>query len=269
MLSVFLLLCKMHDLSRYLELSTIFERIKQVFVKLLKYLPSEYQAPLNHENTRTAFKGIKLKKVRLICPFAEDFTSGQKTRGFYRRGFPEGAVIHYTAGTGSLQNAAHYASNKGYNYFIIDKSGKIAQLAPLNRWGYHAGKSSCYLGEDVSQFLVGIEVICAGRLIVETAPENGEDVYKTWWGYAVPKENVVEKDNKVFEKFTQQQVASLSKLIIWLKKENPDVFEIRNVFGHEEVSPGRKEDPGPSLCTPMHLYRVELNVLVQMLDKKD
>ena len=236
--------------------------IKQSFIKLLGTLRSILSKKTDQlpskEKTQPKPPEEKPKEVRLMCPFAEDYSLVQKTRGDYRKGFPEGAVIHYTAGSGTLRDAANHAEKKRYNYFIIDKQGKIAQLAPLNRWGSHAGKSSCYLGENVSQFLVGIEVICAGRLTKLSDPQTGGYIYKTWWGKDVPERFVNEKGDKAFEKFTVEQEAALSNLIMWLKREKPDVFMIDNVFGHEEVSPGRKEDPGLSLSEPMYSYRSKL-----------
>ena len=212
--------------------------------------------------------GWRVTEPKLFYPDAERMDEGQKTLGLYRNKYPEGAVIHYTAGNGSLEGDSKFAKEAGYNYFIIDKLGKIAQLAPLDRWGYHAGKSSCPLGKSVSRFLVGIEVVCAGKL--ERKECEGIDgkyvTYRTWWGKAVHESDVRSfryssrrgQHIRSFEKFTCAQEDALQKLLLWLKNNNPKVFQFDNVFAHSEVSPGRKIDPGVSFSQTMPFYRKNL-----------
>jgi hypothetical protein len=57
----------------------------------------------------------------------------------------------------------------------------------------------------------------------------------------------------IFQKFTPEQETSLIELCTWLCKMgcNPDL-----IFGHEECSPGRKNDPGLSLSMSMDDFRV-------------
>jgi hypothetical protein len=47
--------------------------------------------------------------------------------------------------------------------------------------------------------------------------------------------------------YTQAQTAALAKVLLWLKRRYPRTFRLEYVFGHDEVSPGRKVDPGGSL----------------------
>jgi hypothetical protein len=39
----------------------------------------------------------------------------------------------------------------------------------------------------------------------------------------------------------------LRKLVAWLHLNNPGVFSLDRVVGHDEVSPGRKTDPGAAI----------------------
>jgi len=82
--------------------------------------------------------------AQLLYPGA-DQSVAMKTRGPYRRGDPEGAVVHYTAGRVEKGGADAVATMKygasGFCYFCIPATGKVYQGAPLDRWGSHAGGS--------------------------------------------------------------------------------------------------------------------------------
>jgi len=195
----------------------------------------------------------KEEGAQLLYPWNDmECKTYDNSQGKYRYGYPEGAIIHYTASHGSLSTEFSYARGKGFCYFIIDKAGNVAQMAPLDGWGYHAGKSSCHLGNGVSKYLVGIEVICAGKL---------NDRLETWWGAPVASDKVRRNDQgEIFEKFTDAQERVLNSLLVWLKANNPGVFKFSNVLGHEEVSPGRKVDPGASFSWDLSDYRKHLEI---------
>ncbi|WP_457021162.1 hypothetical protein [Luteimonas sp. A611] len=61
-----------------------------------------------------------------------------------------------------------------------------------------------------------------------------------------------------YQKYTILQEASLRTLLTWLRSNNPDVFRFDLVLGHDEVSPGRKVDPGGSLSMTMSAFRQSL-----------
>lgn len=194
--------------------------------------------------------GAKLK----YCPFADQDFPQSRTRGEYSDGYPKGAIVHFTAGRrNGLKNALTYQANQGYTYFVIDEDGNVGQNFPLNEWGYHAGKSHWpSLGSSVSKHLVGIEVQCAGKL-------NSSN--RSWFGVTYPEEEVrtvSARDNMKsgkYLKYTDKQEESLTKLILWLKSNNPEVFNLDLVLGHDEVSPDRKNDPGGALSMTMPEYR--------------
>lgn len=220
----------------------------------------------------------------LWCPYAEIGLTKMKTQGKYRKGFPEGAIIHYTAGRDETEkdaiNTLKWGTNQNYCFFVIGPTGVIYQSFPLSHWGYHAGKSSYDgLGDGVSRYLVGIEVVCAGKL------KQVKKEYAAWFNlmdgsnpskgvksgqklYQDDQVNYVLQDNRTFraagyyKKFTVEQEESLTQLILWLKKTHPDVFNLDYVLGHQEVSPFRKEDPGGSLSMPLDKYREHLKGLV-------
>jgi hypothetical protein len=182
------------------------------------------------------------------------------TKGRYERGFPRGAVVHYTAGAYGLSELA-LARQLGYTYFLVDEHGGVHQLFPLDRWGSHAGESS-WPGLDgkVSRHLVGIEVDCAGLVT-----PDGKGNFRSWWGALVAGSDTRIVHNKTaaddnrtagaYHRFTDAQEDALVDLLVWMKTQAPEVFDLDLVLGHDEVSPGRKQDPGGSLSMPMPAFR--------------
>ena len=200
----------------------------------------------------------------LWCPFAETQFPRARSRGTYANGYPKGAIVHFTAGRrNGLANGLSDQVNNGFLYFLIDAEGNIGQNFSLDTWGYHAGASS-YPGlpGTVSDDLVGIEVQCAGRL----KKEGG--VFKSWFNTIVPDADVrtvaanANQEAGSYEKYTTAQEESLTNLLVWLCRNNPEVFSIKFVLGHDEVSPGRKNDPGGALSMNMPDFRARLKTLV-------
>lgn len=221
------------------------------------------------ESNKGALKALRGRPVNpptnpsLWYPEAKVVEPGLPTHGRYASGYPRGAVVHFTAGAYGLSEL-DLARQVGYAYFLVDEKGGVHQGFPLDRWGSHAGKSSWpSLGDAVSRHLVGIEVDCAGILT-----PDGHGAFKTWWGKAVEKEDVRvvspvpgTHDNRVagaYHRYTEAQETALVDLLLWLKTNNPSVFDLDLVLGHDEVSPGRKQDPGGSLSMPMPALRALL-----------
>ena len=181
------------------------------------------------------------------------------THGGYAAGYPEGAVIHFTAGRSAKGDvdaiaAIKYGQKSGLAFLAVSKTGRIYQAHDISEWGYHAGESYWPgVGHYVSKRLIGIEICCAGML--------SEDL-ETWYGDKVSKDNarkVIDyKDNRVpgnYEKFTVEQEEAVIQLLLKLKAGNPRTFNLDLIVGHDEISPGRKCDPGGSLSMSMAEFR--------------
>lgn len=209
-----------------------------------------------------------------------------KTVGRYSKGYPKGAVVHFTAGRsrnkiegGSRQAESHLeqgarsvksaVDGNKYTYFLIARDGSVFQNFPLDRWGSHAGKSAWKgLGSSVSDELVGIEVMCAGRL-----DKVSEGIYKAWFTktengdkYFLEDEvrHVENNDNiqkGIYHKYSEAQEEALKKLLLWLEENGQGIFELDYVLGHDEVAGkkgigySRKNDPGGSLSMTMTEFR--------------
>jgi len=186
------------------------------------------------------------------------------TRGSYKGGYPKGAIVHFTAGRrNGLSTGIDLQRSTKMCYFLIDENGEVAQNFPLDEWGYHAGKSKWSgLSGSVSDELVGIEVMCGGKL----TEKNGK--WYTWFNKEIPakeRRKVSKKDNIIagtYHAYTEEQEDALTGLLIWLHKNNKDTFSLDLVLGHDEVSPGRKNDPGGSLSMTMKQYRTHLKSLL-------
>lgn len=208
-------------------------------------------------------------EVDMFLPICKVIGPKAKTRGNYPKGYPEGAIVHWTGGhwDQSGADAMAFQRKSGMCYFYIDEKGTIFQNFPLNRWGLHAGDSKKYpshwpeFGKYVSNRAVGIELACAGTLNSKNQP---------WFKRTVPADQVRvvgDKDNMQagrYQKYTPAQEESLTRLLLALKANNPDVFDLNLVLGHDEVSGkrgigwSRKSDPGGSLSMTMDEYRKKL-----------
>ena len=213
----------------------------------------------------------------------QDIKGRMVVRGRYASDFPRGAVVHFTAGGPNAENTVAGGIRNKYCFFTIGPDGEVYQNFELHSWGYHAGESfHPKLGSRVSQFLVGIEICNAGQL-----RQIDENRFRPWFndpeyyrkhGEAVPagvpnpardlhrdRVRYVEREKNCepgwYHSYTPEQEQALEALLLWLKQQKPDVFEFDLVLGHDELSPGRKNDPGGSLSMTMPAFRARLVAL--------
>lgn len=176
-----------------------------------------------------------------------------KEIGRYRTdsGMFAGLVVHYTV-SGRTRKAAigvlQYLAKNGLGCMVMDENGIIyvpEDFDVLRDAAYHAGKSSWGKYNSVSSVFAGMEVCCMGRR------PNGPSVKSTDMHW--------EKTGNIaegwYELFTPEQVKALDNFVAWASDHNPE-FKIANLVGHDEVSPGRKTDPGGSLGMTMADYRM-------------
>jgi len=95
------------------------------------------------------------------------------------------------------------------SHLLIKRDGEIIQFVPFNLRAWHAGVSRHKERENCNDYSIGIEL-------------EGTD-----------------KSN-----FTDTQYKRLNEIIISLKDYYPKIVD-ENIIGHNEVSPDRKNDPGP------------------------
>lgn len=224
-------------------------------LRLLREYEFEHP-PKQEEEERPDLDG---KNAKLLWyPLAKTDVTPMKTRGKYRKWYPEGAVVHFTAGRSlngvqDAVNTSNYGVKQGYTYFTIASDGTIIQPFSLEEWGSHAGTSEwAGLGSGVSQYLVGIEVCCAGKLDSKMTSWFGEQYDEKQVLYSEKIDNI---QKGFYHKYTDAQKKALLDLLLWLKHNNENVFSFSNVVGHDEVAPNRKNDPGASLGCTMPQFR--------------
>jgi len=224
-----------------------------------EHQPKEEEKDADDDRPNLDAKDAKL----LWYPLADTDVNKMKTKGKYRKNYPEGAIIHFTAGR-SLKglsdavNTSNYGCKQGYVYLTLGNDGSVVQAFPLDEYGSHAGTSTWpTLGENVSKYLVGIEVCCAGKLDNKFTSWFGEKYTDKEVRYSEDIDNI---QRGFYHKYTAAQEKSLIELLCWLKHNNSEVFNFDNVLGHDEVaSPkGRKNDPGASLSVSMPIFRERL-----------
>lgn len=173
-----------------------------------------------------------------------------------------------------------YAHTAGFAYVTIARDGTI--LLPANmdwdRWGSHAGTSRCPATgrTGVSRYYVGFEINSPGLVHATSDP----DIFVPWFDAVRDAKGNVVLDNKgraaaanpsgelyrkaairsaapraniragIYVPFTTAQMDALTATLLWLKARNPATFRLDRVFGHDEVAPARKCDPGASLGAP-------------------
>jgi len=96
------------------------------------------------------------------------------------------------------------------SHILIRRNGEIVQFVPLTQRAWHAGQSYCEGRTRVNDFSIGIELEGA--------------------------------DNVPFEAAQYQALAELTRAI---QQVYPGITRDR-IYGHDDIAPGRKTDPGPS-----------------------
>lgn len=122
-------------------------------------------------------------------------------------------VLHYTGmptGAAALTRLRD-ASAKVSAHYVIEEDGRVFHLVPEARRAWHAGVA-CWRGHrDVNGRSIGIELVNPGH-------EHG------------------------YREFPRAQMAALETLARAILARHP--IPPRNVVGHSDVAPERKEDPG-------------------------
>ncbi len=167
---------------------------------------------------------------------------------------PDTIIMHYTAGANASSSIRTLCDPeaKASAHVVIGRDGSITQLVPFNIKAWHAGRSSHGNRRGMNNYSIGIEMDNAGML--EKSGEN----FVSWFGrkYDASEVKKAQHRNEAFERywhlFTEEQIDAAFELCKTLIAE----YNIQYILGHEEVSPGRKTDPGPAF--PLDKMREQL-----------
>lgn len=92
---------------------------------------------------------------------------------------------------------------------LIRRSGEIVQFVPLHQRAWHAGRSYCEGRARINDFSIGVEL------------EGADDL-----------------------PFEDAQYKALAELTRVIRQVYPAILPER-IYGHSDIAPGRKTDPGP------------------------
>lgn len=153
---------------------------------------------------------------------------------------PTVIVLHYTASGGADgQGDADYlsrASARASAHIVVGRNGSIDQIVPFNKKAWHAGVSSYKGRKNVNDFSIGIEIDNWGWL------KNG----KSHSGQVVPEQyrfSGTRSGHTQWEAYREEQLQAVREVI----QAICDTYPITDIVGHEDIAPGRKQDPGPAL----------------------
>lgn len=189
---------------------------------------------------------MKIKEHRLIADniqWQESANCGAQ----FARGKPDSIVIHYTAGSSSASSARSLcrANGNASAHLVIgrDDEDRHYQLVPFNRIAWHAGNSNWAGRSGYNRYSIGIEIDNAGPL---EANDNGK--FFSWFNKSYPPEEVFkgthrnEATPRYWHRYSERQLETVFDICELLCQQYP----IKEILGHEEISPGRKTDPGPA-----------------------
>jgi N-acetylmuramoyl-L-alanine amidase len=137
-------------------------------------------------------------------------------------------VIHYT-GMESAKEAIDRLCNPHTNvsaHYVVQEDGHIVQLVEEERRAWHAGVAFWRGNTDINERSIGVEMVNPGH-------ELG------------------------LRPFTEKQMIALEMLALDILDRHP--VPGRNVVGHSDVAPRRKEDPG-ELFDWFRLYKSGIGV---------
>ena len=170
---------------------------------------------------------------------------------------PDTIIIHYTAGISGASSANWLADpeSKVSAHVVIDRSGQIYQIVPFHKVAWHAGQSAYGGRTGFNDFSIGIELDNAGYLRREG------DAYVSTYGQRYAPADVIQARHhhenivRPWHTYTDAQLLACRDLCIALIDAYPKIDQI---LGHDEIAPGRKQDPGPAF--PMEHFRGSLKI---------
>jgi N-acetylmuramoyl-L-alanine amidase len=166
------------------------------------------------------------------------------TSGQFANNLPDTIIIHYTAGSSAESSVRTLVDpkSKASAHLVIGRDGSITQLAAFNVVTWHAGESAYKDRVGFNKYSIGIEIDNAGPLTQRA------DGYYSWFGRKYEEKDTVfaihrnQAAPRYWHAYTEAQIVAVFTICELLKA----AYNIKFILGHEEISPKRKEDPGPA-----------------------
>lgn len=163
-------------------------------------------------------------------------------------------IMHYTAGP-TAAGAINWLANsqaQASAHLVIDRNGQVTQMVAFNRRAWHAGVSRWQELESMNSYSIGIELVNAGKL------KKVGNRWENWAGNVIPAAEVEEATHKHetssagWQVYPTVQIEAALDVALALHA----TYRFLDVLGHEDVSRGRKVDPGPAFPMSSFASRV-------------
>lgn len=155
-----------------------------------------------------------MNELNLSDIIQHNFDSSQ----YYREVFDKRQIVlHHTSG-GNINGTLNWWLNDNKHIgtaIIIDRDGSIHQVFSTKYWSHHLGIRNSD-NTKLNKQSIGIEICNWGGL----TKENGK--YYNYVGGLISEDRVVKhsyRGYEYFEKYTEEQIESLEKLLIYLCKK--------------------------------------------------
>ncbi len=154
-------------------------------------------------------------------------------------------TIHYT-GTETREAAIRTLTTRKPRdnvsaHIVVDTDGGLTQLVAMDTVAWHAGRSRWANRRGLNEYSIGIEIVNPGYLT-----RRGDKWY-TWYRSEIDDDQVaiaVHK-NEDFERGWHIYTAAQIEVVYELSTVLVAHYGLRGILGHDDISPGRKQDPGP------------------------
>jgi N-acetylmuramoyl-L-alanine amidase len=152
--------------------------------------------------------------------------------------------MHFTAGR-SAESSVSWLCNPAAGasaHLVIGADGDITQLIPFDRIAWHAGSSSWYDISGLNHCSIGIELDNPGRLVRQ------DNHWRSWFGETYDDDKVIEETHKYDSEpagwlvYPPAQIEAAVAAAVAICRR----YKVTDVLGHDDIAPGRKQDPGPA-----------------------
>lgn len=153
------------------------------------------------------------------------------------------SIVHFTAG-GSTRGTLSWLANRDSKvsaHAVIGRQGGIYEMVDLDKAAWHAGRAKSPFGTNVNSHSIGIE-LCNWGLLIKEGDKFFTNVGRSFQPYKGPEPVLIGEE--WWEPYDERQLQALERYLKSLKDRGYPLAA-KNLFGHNEVSPGRKIDPGP------------------------
>ncbi|SFQ97544.1 N-acetylmuramoyl-L-alanine amidase [Poseidonocella sedimentorum] len=186
----------------------------------------------------------------------EHMASPHNSGNFRRK--PRFLVMHYTAGSSGRSSASWFTNPaaKASAHLTIERDGSVIQSVPFTKRAWHAGRSAWRARDGaridgLNHHSIGIELANAGACVrtasgawtnplgVRVSPDNiAEARHKNGAVWLHGSGNVSNPGWEIYPRDQLVAAIEIAKLLI-------EQYDLEDVIGHDDISPGRKTDPGP------------------------